>query len=267
MARCSAPPMRSAFRPGAVSQQIIKAERQLGVDRVRPHAARPASRRRSARRCWLGSPPASASSMPAWRWPAARPDAALTVSVAPVFASKWLVPRLEPLPAPAPRHQGSPGGDDRADRPGPLRHRSRDPRRQRQLAEGQGRVPAGPGGLSGLRAGAGGAAVDAGRHRQAAGHPGQLFEPRMGSVAEALRAFAGHAEGRRQLHRRRSLPRRGDRRPRRDAGLAAFGPRRAEGRLACGALPRTHVRPAKAISSSPRQRGASRTRSAAFATG
>src|SRR3954451_6390470 len=79
--------------PGAVSQQIIKAERQLGAivfDRT-PQGLQPTPMgmalltRLTAGFRELDAGVALASG---------EEDTALTVSVAPVFASKWLVPRL-----------------------------------------------------------------------------------------------------------------------------------------------------------------------------
>ena len=79
--------------PGAVSQQIIKAERQLGAivfDRT-PRGLQPTPMgtallaRLTAGFRELDAGVALASG---------EDDTALTVSVAPVFASKWLVPRL-----------------------------------------------------------------------------------------------------------------------------------------------------------------------------
>jgi LysR family glycine cleavage system transcriptional activator len=78
---------------GAVSQQIIKAERQLGVvvfDRT-PRGLQPTLLGKALlARLTAGFRELDAGVALA----NGEPDAALTVSVAPVFASKWLVPRL-----------------------------------------------------------------------------------------------------------------------------------------------------------------------------
>ncbi|MEQ8968268.1 MAG: LysR substrate-binding domain-containing protein [Azospirillaceae bacterium] len=79
--------------PGAVSQQVIKTERQLGralFERragglVPTAAARPVLERLTAGFDELSRAVALAT---------ARPSNALTVTVAPVLAAKWLVPRL-----------------------------------------------------------------------------------------------------------------------------------------------------------------------------
>ena len=202
------------------------------------------NRRRWARRCWRGSPPASASSMPAWRWRAAR--------MTRRSPSRW-------------RRYSRRNGWCR----GLSRFRRQHPDIRVRLEATIELIDPDRSDIDlGIRVGFGdwrnvkvefllaqevfpvcapelaARLSTPARHRQAAGHQGQLFEPRMGPVAEALRSLAGHAEGRRQLHRRRAMPRRCDRRPRRDAGLAAFGARRAEGRPAGGALSRTQsVRP------------------------
>ena len=79
---------------GAVSQQIIKAERQLGAvvfDRT-PRGLQPKS---SAGKALLARLTAGFRELDAGvALVGGEPDTALTVSVAPVFASKWLVPRL-----------------------------------------------------------------------------------------------------------------------------------------------------------------------------
>ena len=79
--------------PGAISQQIIKAERQLGAivfDRT-PQGLRPTTMGAALlARLTSGFRELDAGVALA----SGEEDTALTVSVAPVFASKWLVPRL-----------------------------------------------------------------------------------------------------------------------------------------------------------------------------
>jgi LysR family glycine cleavage system transcriptional activator len=79
--------------PGAVSQQIIKTERQLGavIFERTPHGLEPTH---SGRTLLARLSAAFRELDTAVALATGQNEATLTISVAPVFASKWLVPRL-----------------------------------------------------------------------------------------------------------------------------------------------------------------------------
>lgn len=96
VARCGSLAKAAAFlgvSPGAVSQQVIRAERQLGraIFRRTPHGLVPTAYGET-----LLPPLARAFRLLTAAVDSAGPQRAeaLTVSVAPVLASRWLVPRL-----------------------------------------------------------------------------------------------------------------------------------------------------------------------------
>ena len=124
----------------------------------------------------------------------------LAVSVAPAFASKWLLPRLSRHFT---RHPGSHPAHrrlDQAGRPRSLRHRHRHPHGRRQLARRKGRAFDCPGDFSGLRAGDGRRAENTRRSGVHLGDCRREFDVFLGPVVQGRRRRAGQDAARRALH-------------------------------------------------------------------
>ena len=130
---------------------------------------------------------------------------------------------------------------DQACRPRPLRHRPGDPHGRRQMAGRARRTPARPAHISGLHAGDRRAAEDDRRPRQRMGDHRREQHDQLGALVRAGGRRAGDAAPGRELHRSAALPRRGDRRTGRDAGVAAAR-RRCAGRRPAGRAVRHHRR-------------------------
>ena len=238
--------------PSAVSQQIGRAEKQIGralFERTREGLAPTEFGAHFAARLSAGFREL-AQAVALADDGAANP---LVVSVAPAFASRWLVPRLSRFYAKYPGFSLRIDADDAPRRLSSLRRRPRDPHGRRPLARRASRIAAGAGNLSSLCAVDRQAVEDDRRSRERMGDLRRKQPVHLGSLVRNGRRVAGRSTAGRSLHRPDALRRGGDRRSGRHARLAIARRRRAGRRPARRAVRRQRAAAASATISRRRR--------------